>query len=130
MTSVSSDHEAVLAANAAFYDAFERQDLTAMGEVWSDGDDVICVHPGWPRLTGRDRVMESWAAIFRGPQRLQFILTDEQVTLAGDSAWVALDENLLDGPAAGVVAAINVFVRVGGAWRMVVHHGSPVPNRT
>ncbi len=129
MTEPSADRDAVLAANAAFYDAFESQDLAAMGSVWSDDDDVVCVHPGWPRITGRELVMESWAGIFRGPQRLQFILTDEQVTVAGDSAWVVLDENLLDGPAAGVVAAINVFARVDGQWRLVVHHGSPVPNR-
>lgn len=126
---MSSDREEVLTANAAFYDAFERQDLAAMDALWHDGDDVVCVHPGWPRLTGHDRVMESWAGIFRGPQQLQFILTDEQVTVSGDSAWVALDENLLDGPAAGVVAAINVFSRIDGRWRLVVHHGSPVPNR-
>jgi hypothetical protein len=24
------------------------------------------------------------------------------------------------------VAAVNIFRRVGGAWRMVLHHGSPV----
>ncbi|MEO1061544.1 MAG: nuclear transport factor 2 family protein [Actinomycetota bacterium] len=119
----------VLAANAAFYDAFERQDLSAMGAVWGEGDGIVCVHPGWPRLRGRAAVMESWAGIFRGPQRLQFILTGEQATVSGDSAWVVLDENLLDGPAAGVVAAINVFTRVDGRWRMIVHHGSPVPNR-
>ncbi|MEM8904489.1 MAG: nuclear transport factor 2 family protein [Actinomycetota bacterium] len=119
----------VMAANAAFYDAFERRDLDAMAMVWAEGDRIACVHPGWPRLSGRAAVMESWAALFRGPQQLQFILTDERVTVDGDSAWVLLDENLLDGPASGVVAAINVFSRIDGRWRMVVHHGSPVPDR-
>ena len=126
---MSSTVADVLAANAAFYEAFEQQDLTTMAALWADHDEIVCVHPGWPRLVGREAVLGSWAAIFGGPQRLQFILTDEQVTILGDSAWVVLDENLLDGPAAGVVAAINLFVRIDGRWRLVVHHGSPVPNR-
>lgn len=119
-----------MAANAAFYDAFERQDLAAMGHLWADDNAVVCVHPGWPRLAGRAAVMESWAGIFAGPQRLQFILTDEDVSVHGDTAVVVLDENLLDGPASGVVAATNIFRLVDGAWRLVLHHGSPVPNRT
>ncbi|CAN5365898.1 hypothetical protein BH23ACT3_BH23ACT3_15240 [soil metagenome] len=38
----------VLAANQAFYDAHEQQDLGAMRSVWEHSDRVVCVHPGWP----------------------------------------------------------------------------------
>ena len=116
----------VLAANQAFYDAHEARDLDAMADVWADGDEVVCIHPGWPILRGRDDVLESWRRIFGGPGRNQFIVTNDAVVVDGDLAWVTLDENLVDDGATGTIAATNVFRRVEGAWRMVVHHGSPV----
>ena len=118
--------EAVLAANQAFYDAHEARDLDAMATVWGDGDDVVCIHPGWPILRGRDDVLESWRRIFGGPGRNQFIVTNDAVVVDGELAWVTLDENLVADGATGTVAATNVFRRVDGNWRLVVHHGSPV----
>jgi ketosteroid isomerase-like protein len=118
--------EDVRAANAAFYDAFERRSLEAMAAVWDHGDDVVCVHPGWPILRGWPVVEESWRRIFDGPGRNQFIVTNDAVGITGDVAWVTLDENLVDRAATGTVAATNLFVRTGGDWRLVLHHGSPV----
>jgi len=122
----TDDEVAVLAANQAFYDAHEARDLPAMAALWDDGDDIVCTHPGWAILRGRDDVLESWARIFGGPGRNQFIVTNEAVVVAGDVAWVTLDENLVDRGATGAIAATNVFRRTDGAWQLVVHHGSPV----
>ena len=116
----------VLAANAAFYDAFEQRSLEAMGEVWDHGDDVVCVHPGWPVLRGWPVVEESWRRIFDGPGRIQFIVTNEASRATGDVAWVTLDENLVDRTATGTIAATNIFVRRADGWKLVLHHGSPV----
>ena len=90
------------------------------------GDEVLCTHPGWATLQGWAKVVASWYAIFQNPQRLQFILTDERVAVAGDAAWVTVDENLISGEGSGTVAAVNVFVRADGGWRLVAHHGSAV----
>ena len=127
-----TDVESVIAANAAFYAAFEARDLDRMSEVWEHSDRVSCVHPGWHVLRGWGAVAGSWFALFGGPQHLQFILTDEVVQVEGDTAWVTIDENLLDGQeVAGTVTAINVFARgADGAWKLVAHHGSPVAQRT
>jgi hypothetical protein len=57
---------------------------------------------------------------------LQFILTDAHAEVVGDLAWVSVDENLLGDQGGATVAALNLFVRAGGRWRMVGHHGSPV----
>jgi ketosteroid isomerase-like protein len=120
----------VLAANQAFYDAFEAADLDAMSNRWEHSDRVVCTHPGWGTLRGWGKVVASWYAIFGNSQRLQFILTDHSVVASGDTAWVALNENLLDGQGAGsTVAALNVFVRTDGDWLVVAHHGSPVLSR-
>jgi ketosteroid isomerase-like protein len=71
-------------------------------------------------------VSASWYALFQGPSVLQFILTDERITVAGDTAWVTVDENLIGEQLGGTVAALNVFARAVDGWQMVVHHGSPV----
>ena len=68
----------------------------------------------------------SWFALFRGDNPLQFILTNESVSVEGDVAWINVDENLIGERIGGTVAALNVFVFDGERWRMVVHHGSPV----
>ncbi len=117
---------AVRAANTEFYAAFEARDLDAMSDVWEHTDRVTCVHPGWPILAGWASVAASWYALFDGPQRLQFIVTDEQVHVVGPAAWVTCDENLIDGSGTQAVAATNVFVSVDGGWKLVHHHGSPV----
>ena len=118
--------DAVLAVNHAFYDAHERRDLDAMRAVWEHSDRVVCIHPGWPILRTWPVVEESWRRILGGPGRNQFILTNDSVSVDGDTAWVTLDENLVAGGTTGTIAATNMFVHTGGSWKMVLHHGSPV----
>lgn len=117
----------VLAANRVFYAAFEALDLDAMSDLWEHSDRASCVHPGWGRLRGWGAISASFFALFQNGQRLQFILTNERADVAGDTAWVSCDENILSEQVGGTVAALNLFARDGtGAWRMVVHHGSSV----
>lgn len=135
---------AVVAANAALYDAFEAADLDLMEAVWLDephADDVICVHPGWPPLRGRGQVLRSWAMIMANTTNISFVLTDVDATVDGDVAVVTCAENILTGMpevaqqstamaatalSGGRVAATNVFRRTDTGWRLWVHHASPV----
>jgi ketosteroid isomerase-like protein len=120
----------VLAANRAFYAAFEARDIDAMSDLWEHSDRAACVHPGWSRLAGWGAISASFFALFQNNQPLQFILTGERVDVAGDLAWVAVDENILSEEVGGTVAALNVFCRdADGTWRLVVHHGSSVAAR-
>jgi ketosteroid isomerase-like protein len=129
----------VAAANAAFYAAFEARDLDTMADVWEHSDRVSVTHPGWPTLRGWAKVVGSWEAIFANTPYIQFVLMDDVVTVAGNAAWVTVDENILqahDAPegagtdtdelSGALVAATNLFVHDGDRWRMVLHHGSPV----
>ena len=118
----------MLATNRAFYDAFEARDLDRMSDIWEHSDRVLCTHPGWATLRGWGQISASWVALFSGAQHLQFILTDERAEVAGDTAWVSVDENILAAAQpATTVAALNVFVRTPeGDWRMVAHHASQV----
>ena len=125
--SVMADENAVRAANQAFYEAFEAQDLDGMSDVWEHSDRAVCTHPGWASLRGWAAISASFFALFSGEERLQFILTNERVDVVGDSAWATLDENILGGRVGGTVAAVNLFTRdIDGQWRMVVHHASAV----
>jgi ketosteroid isomerase-like protein len=131
----AADEDAVRAANSAFYAALETRDLDAMAEVWEHSDRIVVTHPGWPMLRGWAKVAGSWDAIFRNTGFIQFVLTDEQVTVIGDTAWVTLDENILQSAgetelSGSKATSVNVFVRDAerdaDQWRMVVHHASPV----
>jgi uncharacterized protein (TIGR02246 family) len=117
-------------AEAAFYEAFEKCDLDAMMDVWSDDDDIVCVHPGGPRLVGTEQVREAWRQIFSAGQNLRFRLNKLQalngMTLVVHSVYeqiTAAGETHARQP----VIATNVYMRTENSWRMVVHHASPAP---
>ena len=123
---LTADQDEVLRANRDFYDAFERRDLDLMSVLWVHDDRATCVHPGWTALRGWAAIGSSWAALFNGPQHLQFIVTEEHVVVEGDVAWVNCVENLLADDGSACIAALNMFIRRDGDWAMIGHHGAPV----
>ncbi len=62
-----AEKEAVLFANEAFYRSFADGDFAAMEALWSRNSPVACIHPGWPPLSGRAKIMESWRGILANP---------------------------------------------------------------
>jgi ketosteroid isomerase-like protein len=132
----STATEAVEAANAELYAAFEAGDIDRMSALWADSDDVVCIHPGGPILRGRGVVLRSWSVIMANTSYIQFFLTDVEIGVIGDTAVVTCAENILtaspDEADAGAfahpgrVVATNVFRRSGKGWRLLLHHGSPV----
>lgn len=122
-----ADETSLLAANAVFYTAFETRDLDAMSALWEHSARVTCTHPGWATLRGWPHVEASFYALFAGKSSLQFMLTEAQVHIHGETGWVTVDEDLLGDQHGATVAALNLFARDGhGRWRMVAHHGSSV----
>jgi ketosteroid isomerase-like protein len=128
-----SDAEAVLAANDAFYRAFESLEIDRMRAVWLNGPTISCIHPGWGALVGWPAVMDSWEQIFSGTLHMQFTLSEVSVTVHGDVAWVVciegIDSRQVDGRAQARVQATNVFQRHDGRWALVHHHGGPLFDR-
>jgi ketosteroid isomerase-like protein len=116
-----SDEAAILAANAAYYRAFETADFAAMSRIWAD-DNVSCIHPGWPVLIGRQAILESYREILRNPDQERIEPRNETVMVAGEEARVFCVEFV--GGAA--LAATNLFKHVNGAWRMTHHQAGPI----
>jgi hypothetical protein len=112
-----TDSDAVLTANLEFYQAFTARDLVAMEALWARRLPVACIHPGWPVLSDREAVIESWRGILANPEAPRIACYDERVLLYGDVALVVCEEEL-DG---GTLIASNLFVREAGAWR-IAHH--------
>ena len=127
---MSDLHPEVEAANSRFYRAFEALDLARMEAVWSHGEHVSCVHPGWPLLTGWPAVRDSWSAIISNTEEMRFTISDVRVVAAREIAVVTCTENILSGMGGRIavtsVLATNVFERSPDGWRLILHHASHV----
>jgi ketosteroid isomerase-like protein len=117
-------------AALAFYQAFEAKDLEAMMAAWAEDEDIVCVHPGGPRLVGYDAVRAGWEQLFSGETKLSFRLDEivviETVGLAMQSAIEHVTVGS-DPKPRGAAIATNVFLRTPSGWRVVMHHSSPAP---
>jgi ketosteroid isomerase-like protein len=124
MTHGEEPESEVLAANAQFYRAFSEGDLASMNALWAEHVPVACLHPGQPLLLGRDSVLRAWRDILEHQPGIELTSQEPRVQLFGDTAIVYCYEAATGQPAH--LAATNVFVREGTAWRMVHHHAGPL----
>jgi len=120
-------------AQNAFYEALERCDLEAMMAVWSEDEDIVCVHPAGQRLAGQAQVREVWRQMFAGGPSMRVRVT-QQVVIAGVMIEAhSVHENITvtgeQRPRPPMVAT-NVYLRTAAGWRMIVHHASPAPAET
>ncbi len=127
---MTEDHNGVLAANEAFYRAFEKKDIEAMSAVWSQGTGSLCIHPGRNVLRGWKEIRSSWEGIFRNTKYIE-IETDIIATeVRNNIAYVVLVENVLQisggRRAQAQSMATNIFELLAQKWYLVNHHGSPL----
>jgi len=116
-------------AEQAFYEAFQRADLEAMMAVWSEDEEIYCVHPGGPRLSGIDQIRESWRQIFSAGTTMRFSLRGAQTMRGALIAVHSVYEQITvmgeQRPRAPMIAT-NVYLNTPLGWRMIAHHASPV----
>ncbi|MBW4638278.1 MAG: nuclear transport factor 2 family protein [Gloeocapsa sp. UFS-A4-WI-NPMV-4B04] len=130
MGSVNNEHTEVLAANEAFYRAFEKKDISAMSIVWSQGTGSLCIHPGRNVLRGWKAISESWKQIFKNTSYIEIETQIIATEVRNNIAYIVLVETLLQVSRNRRVQAEsmarNIFERMGSSWYLVSHHGSPL----
>lgn len=113
---------------AQFYEALREADIEKLMAVWSDDDEIVCVHPGGPRVIGARAIRASFEAIFaKGGIPVQLESARRMLSLgtAVHSVVERVSIQTDQGERAGYVIATNVFVRTAQGWRLVSHHASP-----
>jgi uncharacterized protein (TIGR02246 family) len=113
---------------AEFYEALQAGDIERLMAVWSDDDDVVCVHPGGPRVVGHRAIRAAFEAIFANgaipvrPEKVRRLVTH---ACAVHSVLERVDIVGEHGPQLAWVVATNVYVKTAQGWRLVAHHASP-----
>jgi ketosteroid isomerase-like protein len=111
-----------------FYEALQRGDIDKLMAVWSDDDEIACVHPGGPRLIGVAAIRSGFEAIFGNgvvnaqPEQVRRVQSHSS---AVHNVLERVEVMGTDGPQAAWVIATNVYIKGAQGWRMVAHHASP-----
>lgn len=120
--------DSLLAAHQAYYAAFRAADIEQMMQVWAERPDIVCVHPGSPKVhRGVAEVMESWLIVFS--RELSIGINPRIVSQIehSDVGWLLIEEAITrpgDTIPTGSMFLSQGFRCLGGAWYLVHHHAS------
>ncbi|AFY86718.1 MULTISPECIES: nuclear transport factor 2 family protein [Chroococcidiopsis] len=127
MTDVEAE---VLAVNENFYRAFEKKNLEAMSQVWSQGTASLCIHPGRNALRGWKQIRDSWEVIFKNTKYLEIEIEIINTEVRDTTAYIVLFERVLQASSNKTIKAesiaTNIFEKMAGKWYLIHHHGSPL----
>ena len=113
---------------ARFYEALQKGDIEALMSVWAEDDEIVCVHPGGPRVIGAAAIRAGFEAIFaNGPIPVQPEQVHRMQGLSGTVHHLLerVEVSTDDGPRSAWVIATNVYLPTAQGWRLVAHHASP-----
>ena len=112
----------------ALYEAMRRGDLDGLMSLWSDDDEICCIHPGGKRLVGAPAIRASFEAIFGNgaidaePHRVRRL---ESHSSAVHSVLERIRVRTAQGEQFAWVVATNVYLKSADGWKLVAHHASP-----
>ena len=112
----------------SFYEALHNADIEQLMACWAEEDDIVCVHPGGPRLIGQGAIRATFEGMFANgsvqahPERVRKI-----VSLASAVHHLVERVEVItpQGAKQAFVLATNVYHKTPQGWRMVAHHASP-----
>ena len=113
---------------AAFYEALQNGDLTKLMSSWADDDEIVCIHPGGPRIVGLAAIRASFEDLFANGSiqtRPERVIKLSSLTSAVHSVVEKVEIMLPDGPQKAFVSTTNVYQRTPLGWKLVIHHASP-----
>ena len=112
----------------AFYEALHNADIQQLMACWAEEDDIVCVHPGGPRIIGAGAIRSAFEAMFANgsvqafPERIHKI---ESLACSVHHLVERVEVIGAQGPQQAWVIATNVYQKTPQGWRMVAHHASP-----
>lgn len=112
----------------AFYEAMQGGDIDRLMACWADEDDIVCVHPGGPRLVGAGAIRAAFDAMFANGSIRAHAEKVRKIETMGASVHSVLERIEVmteEGPRHAYVIATNVYHKTAQGWRLVAHHASP-----
>jgi ketosteroid isomerase-like protein len=112
----------------AFYDALQHADLDRLMACWADEEEIVCIHPGGPRLLGHAAIRAAFEAVFANgtlKARVEKVRRIDVGTTHVHSVIERVEVMGDDGPQTAWVVATNVYAKTIHGWRLVAHHASP-----
>ncbi len=115
----------------SFYQAFCYRNMDLMKQVWDKTDEVICIHPGSPRIYSFDLIIASWEQIFSADQSASIEIS-EPVYKMEDNICIHYVREILtiNNKVMGSVYATNIYHESQEGWKMIAHHASPTFSET
>ena len=113
---------------ASFYEALQKGDIEQLMACWADEDEIVCVHPGGPRLVGAGAIRAAFEAMFAQGSiqaRVERVRKVESLASAVHNVLERIDLLTAEGPQHAWVVATNVYFKTVAGWRLVAHHASP-----
>ena len=111
-----------------FYEALQAGDIERLMAVWSDDEEISCVHPGGPRVVGAAAIRSAFDSMFANgsinarPEKVRRLQTN---SCAVHSVLEHIHVMTTEGPQSAWVVATNVYLKTAQGWRLVSHHASP-----
>ena len=112
---------------ARFYEALQRGDIERLMSVWSDDEEISCVHPGGPRVVGAAAIRGAFESIFANgavnarPEKVRRL---ETLSCSVHSVLEHIHVMTAEGPQSAWVVAANVCLKTGQGWGGVAHRES------
>ena len=103
-------------------------DIDKLMACWADEDDIVCVHPGGPRVVGAVAIRATFEAMFNNgsvqafPERIHKV---QSLASAVHHLVERVEVITPQGARQAYVIATNVYHKTPQGWRMVAHHASP-----
>lgn len=114
---------------AAFYEALQKSDLDQIMACWAEEEDVVCLHPGSPRLLGPAAIRGAFEALLAHGTLTIRATQVQRVQALGSAVHSVLEQvevMMRDGMRVATVYATHVFHKTPQGWRLVARHVSPV----
>ena len=111
-----------------FYEALQQADIAQLMACWAEDDDIVCVHPGGPRIIGAGAIRSLFETLFANgsvqafPERIHKI---ESLACSVHHLVERVEVIGPQGPKQAWVIVTNVYQKTPQGWRMVAHHASP-----